>query len=94
MINRYFSQRWHGDIPFPDLFWKDLIVRGTAINALITFLALMLIARGFPPLWALALHLLVLPYNFFLVFAVLRRPEARMSFKVCAAGWLFLASLA
>jgi hypothetical protein len=92
--SRYFSERWHAAIPIQDLFWQDLIVRGTLINAAITFLGLMLIAQGYPSLWALGLHLLVLPYNLFLVLAVVRRPDAQMSFKLGAAGWLILTSVA
>jgi hypothetical protein len=90
----YFSERWKARIPFRDLFWRDLIVRGTLINVLITFFGLMLIAQGYPPSWAVVLHLLVLPYNLFLAIAVLRWPGANVSFKVVAGAWLILASLA
>lgn len=94
MIWRYFSDRWQARIPFRQLFWQDLIIRGTLINLCFTFLGLMLIAQGYPSSWAFTAYLLVLPYNLFLVITVLRWPGASVSFKAAAAGWLFLTSLA
>lgn len=91
---RFFSERWQALIPFDRLFWRDLILFGTLVNLVVTFLGLMLIAKGFPAYWAFIAHLLVLPYNLFLVSAVLRWPDVRTSFKFVAGGWLVLTSLA
>ncbi len=90
----YFSKRWQAQVAFGDLFWKDLIVCGTLVNLLITFFGLMLIAQGYPSSWAVMMHFLVLPYNIFLVLAVLRWPEAKMWFKTSAGAWFVLTSLA
>ena len=91
---RFFSERWEARIPFQKLFWRDLLVFGTGVNVLVTFVGLMLIAQGYPPYWAVITHLLVLPYNMFLVLAVLRWPNVRTTFKVAAGGWLLLTSVA
>ena len=40
----FFSHRWHGQVPVRLLFWRDMLVMGTAINLLATFGALMLAA--------------------------------------------------
>jgi hypothetical protein len=91
---RYFSERWRARIPFRDLFWRDLVIWGTLLNLLFTFLGLMLIAQGYPSSWAVVSYLLVLPYNLFLVIAVLRWPGANVSYKIVAGAWLVLTSLA
>lgn len=93
-IQHYFSKRWKAKIPFRDLFWRELIVRGTLINLLVAFLGLMLIAQGYPSLWAAIAHLVILPYNIFLVLAILRWPGVKSSFKAVAGVWLVLTSLA
>jgi hypothetical protein len=89
----YFSERWQARILFRDLFWRDLIVRGTLINLLITFVGLMVVAQGYPSSWAVVSQLLVVPYNLFLVVAVLRWPGVSASYKVSAGAWFVLASL-
>jgi hypothetical protein len=89
----YFSERWQARIPFHDMFWRDLIIRGTAINLLVLFVGLLLIARGYPATWAFIAHLLLIPYNFFLFLAVMRWPGVQAPFKAIAGGWFVLATL-
>jgi len=91
---RFFSERWEARIPFQELFWRDLLVFGTSLNVLVTFVGLLLIAQGYPSYWAVIAHLLVLPYNLFLVLSVLRWPNVRHTFKFAAGGWFLLTSVA
>jgi hypothetical protein len=71
-----------------------MIVRGTLINMLVTFVGLMLVAQGHPSSWAVLAHFMVLPYNIFLVLAVFRWPDVKVSFKTASVAWLAITSLA
>jgi hypothetical protein len=90
----YFSVRWQATIPFQDLFWRDMILLGTLINLLVTFVGLMLVAQGHPSSWAVLAHFMVLPYNIFLVLAVFRWPDVQVSYKTAAVVWLVITGLA
>jgi hypothetical protein len=73
----FFVSRWMGEVPLGRLFWRDMIVVGTAINIAATFASLGLLAAK-APLWvALAVHFGPLPYNLFLAFAVWRTADRR-----------------
>jgi hypothetical protein len=60
--------RWQGDISLRRLFWWDTLAVATLINAAVAIFAMILLARGMADGagWFL-LHLLLLPYNLFLV---------------------------
>ena len=93
-VPRYFSVRWRAEVPFTRLFWRDLLVWGSLLNLSVLIAGLMLIAKGYPTQWALVAHLLILPYNLFLVLSIWRWPKAHGLFKGVAGGWLLLMSLA
>lgn len=76
-IGGFFAARWMGEVPLERLFWRDMIVIGTAINIATSLAALGLLAVKAPLLVALAVHFGPLPYNLFLTFAVWRTAGRR-----------------
>jgi hypothetical protein len=89
----YFSRRWRGRVPLPQLLWRDMLGIGTLINLVATLLALAAITQGAPSGLAVALHFAPLPYNVFL-FGALWRTPGRNEFAVgLAVVWLFLMTL-
>ncbi|MEO9339467.1 hypothetical protein ABFT80_18780 [Mesorhizobium sp. SB112] len=94
----FFGLRWHGFVPLKTLFWRDMVLIGSALNIATTVASLL--ALGFKaPLWvALVMFFSPTPYNIFLCFSVWR--TAGMSggafastAKMGAAAWLVLVLL-
>ena len=90
----FWALRWHGRLPLAQLFWRDMLGLGTLLNLVFLFLTLMLYAQRADPLLAMAVHLAVLPLNFFLVASVWRHHQAHSGFKAGAALWLSMTFLA
>lgn len=89
----YFSRRWRGCVPLPQLLWRDIIGIGTLINLVATMLALAAVTQDAPSGLAVALHFAPLPYNLFLFGALLRTP-GRNEFAVgLTLAWLVLMTL-
>ncbi|TIO09827.1 hypothetical protein [Mesorhizobium sp.] len=91
----FFRSRWRGTAPLDRLFWRDLVLVGTAINIALSVLALILLGLKLPLALVLAVHLAPVPYNFFLTFAVWRTAEKFPSVKASlmtlgAVLWLIL----
>jgi hypothetical protein len=94
----FFASRWGRQVPLGLLFWRDMVVVGSAINLAAAFAGLM--ALGFKaglPVAMLIIHS-PLPYNLFLAAAVWRtadvaEPRAAASARLGAALWLLLATL-
>ena len=80
-------------MPFARLFWRDMLLVGSAINLGFGFLALMLLAQGVATATAIALHFAPLPYNLFLFAALWRRPGRPLWLSASAVLWLLLATL-
>jgi hypothetical protein len=94
----FFAARWRGNVPLKRLFWRDMVVIGTAINLATTAASLVLLAAGLPLPAALAVHFAALPYNLFLTFAVWRTAERRgggtaFAYQMGAVFWLIVATL-
>jgi hypothetical protein len=83
----YFRTRWHGAVPLRQILVREMLLVGTVINLAFGFVALMMVARGAAGIWAAAVHFAPLPYNLFLLGAVLRSPEARTGSSVVALAW-------
>ena len=97
-MSRFFAARWRGSVALERLFWRDLIIVGTAINIAATLAALGLLAAKAPLAAALAVHIAPLPYNLFLAFAVWRTAERRggglaFAYQLAAIAWLVIAIL-
>lgn len=89
----YFSRRWHGQVPLAILFWRDLLGVGTLINLTATALALAAIINGLHAGLALAVHLVPMPFNIFLLAALNRAPDRNPLIMAVAIGWFVVMTL-
>jgi hypothetical protein len=94
----FFGLRWQGFVPLKTLFWRDMVVFGSALNVVTTIASLL--ALGFKaPLWvSLAIFFSPTPYNIFLCFSVWRTAGMTggafaSTAKMGAAAWLVLVLL-
>jgi hypothetical protein len=60
---------WRGEVPLAQVFWRWAILGGVIVNALTTFLFLVLMAADQATV-AFVIHLLAVPYNAGAAFAV------------------------
>ncbi|MER8564710.1 hypothetical protein NKI32_12155 [Mesorhizobium sp. M0761] len=94
-IGSFFGSRWQGAVPVERLFWRDLVLVGTAINITSSVAALILLGLKLPLAVVLAVHFAPVPYNIFLTFAVWRTTEKSSGAKASlmtlgATLWLIL----
>ena len=89
-LKTFFAQRWQGNVGWPTLFWRDLLLAGTSMNVLMTGTALVLLSRDVALPWVLMVHLLPLPYNLFIVSALWRLPQRPALVVGASVGWLLL----
>jgi hypothetical protein len=80
----FFTRRWRGEVALPLVFWRDMLVIGSVINLLASFMALLVASMGLGTGVAAALHFAPLPYNLFLFLVVWRSPQ-RSLFKSSVA---------
>ncbi|NUS18604.1 MAG: hypothetical protein HOQ25_02260 [Mesorhizobium sp.] len=71
----FFRARWRGEAPLDRLFWRDMLLVGTAISIASSALALVLLGLKLPLWLVLTVHFLPVPYNIFLAIAVWRTAE-------------------
>lgn len=83
----FWRLRWQGRAPLRTLFWRDMVLWGTGLNLLLSFVALMSLALGLPLAWAVALHFAPLPWNVFVVAALWRTPGAPPLMRIAALAW-------
>lgn len=93
VLSEFFARRWRGEVALRTLFWRDMVVVGSAVNLVATFLALMLAAQGIALGIAVAVHFVPLPYNVFLVAALGRSPQRTAMTSLLAGVWLVAATL-
>lgn len=72
------------------LLWRDTLAIGTMINLLMSFAALAIAALHLDLRLALAVHFSPLPYNLFLVAALMRSPQRSTVVTTVALAWLVL----
>lgn len=89
-VGPFFMRRWQGQVGWRPLFWLDLLLVGTLLNAVATLAALALLSQGVPAAWALAVHLLPLPYGLFILAALWRAPGCPTQVRGLSLGWLAL----
>jgi hypothetical protein len=65
-------QLWRGELPLAIAFWDYAIIYGTILNFISTIGALVILAVKWPALFALAVHILPIPYNLVAVVGVWR----------------------
>ena len=84
----FIARRWRGDVPLCTVFWRDMLGVGTVVNVVATFAALMMASQGAPGWVAVAIHLLPLPYNLFLLAAVGRAPPRSRMASGVGMAWV------
>lgn len=94
-IGSFLRSRWRGEAPLGIVFWRDMIVVGTAVNVAATLVAVILLGLGWALAPVLAVHFLPVPYNLFLFIAVWRSSGraggwAAQIAPLAAAVWLAL----
>lgn len=90
---RFLARRWSGDVPLARLLWHDMLAVATIVNLLASFLALALIASDGSAGLAVVLHFAPLPYNAFLLAALLRHPAASSTTSTIGAVWFLLVTV-
>ena len=93
MLADFFRSRWLGQVPLDRLFWRDMVLVGTAISIASSVAALILLGLKMPLGLVLAVHFAPVPYAIFLMSAVWRTAEkiggAKASMmRLGAALWL------
>jgi hypothetical protein len=83
----FWGSRWHAQVPWRRLFWRDMLVVGSVINLFTGFVALMLFAQDQPMAAVLAVHVAPLPYNAFLLASLWRHPQPSAVVKWVGLGW-------
>ena len=84
----FFGSRWRGEARVTRLFWRDMLVVGSAINLFTGFIALMIAAQGGAQWVAAVVHFATLPYNVFLVLALWRTPAHSRAMAWTSVAWL------
>ncbi len=83
----FWGERWHGDVSWRLLFWRDMLAVGSVINLFTGFVALMLFSQDQPMEAVLAVHFSPLPYNAFLLASLWRHPQSAAAVKWVGLGW-------
>ena len=94
----FFQRRWHRQVPLDLLFWRDMVIVGTAINLAAVLCGLIALATKTELAIALLIIHAPLPYNIFLTAAVWRTselagPKKAASARTGAVLWLVIATL-
>jgi len=84
----FLARRWRGEVPWPTLFWRDMLAVGTVLNVAATFAAFMLASQGAPGWVAMLLHFAPVPYNGLLFGALWRLPKRPVPVVLAGGAWL------
>jgi hypothetical protein len=71
----FFVRRWRRQVPLGLLFWRDMILVGSALNLAAAFAGLMALGFKADLLVAMLVFHVPLPYNFFIVGAIWRTAD-------------------
>lgn len=93
---RFFVSRLRGEAPLRMVFYRDMLLFGTAINILSFLIVIVLVAAEASPSLPIFIFLTVLPWNLFLFFSVWQCADKRSDAsgivaKAGAALWLVAA---
>jgi hypothetical protein len=94
----FFVRRWGRRVPLGLLFWRDMIVIGSALNLAAAFAGLMALGFKADLLVAMLIFHAPLPYNFFIVGAIWRTADLADAAKASSArlgavAWLVAATV-
>ncbi|QPC85820.1 hypothetical protein GA830_03035 [Mesorhizobium sp. NBSH29] len=94
----FLMARWRGLVPLDRLFWRDMLLIGSALNAVASVVALLMLEAKLPLAAVLAVHFAPLVSNIFLFFAVWKTAAAQpgplaLMAQIVAAIWLVVATV-
>jgi len=94
---QFLRMRWRGEAPLARVFWRDMLLAGTLVNASATLLAVLLLSAGVSMLLVGIAYFAPLPFNVFLVVAVWRSAESAagttaLAARMAALAWLLAAT--
>ncbi len=94
-LRSFLTSRWRGEVPLETVFWRDMILIGTTLNAIATVAAMFLVAAGAPTALVMFCYFAPMPWNLFIFFSVWRSadriPETRARLvRIAAAIWFLL----
>jgi hypothetical protein len=91
---------WQGDLPLAEAFWIWGILGGGVLALFLTVFALMLLAFEVPTGWVVALMVLHVPANLYLLVGVWRSagrpgvgPDLRLVARLVMGAWALVLSL-
>ncbi|MEQ1944598.1 hypothetical protein ABMA32_19450 [Mesorhizobium sp. VNQ89] len=84
----FFTRRWQRQVPLGLLFWRDMVVIGSALNLAAAFFGLMALGFKYELPVALAVFHAPLPYNIFIFGAVWRTAELVDASKAATARFV------
>jgi hypothetical protein len=84
------SRLWHGEVALTRAFWECGMLYGSLANLAATIVAFAVLAVGWPPVLALTIFFLPVPYNVLIVVAVWRSASRHDGSRL----WANLARLA
>ena len=100
-MTAYLAKLWRGEVGLAQTFWEYAILYGTLVNLITTGASFAVIASDGPAWIALALFLLPIPYNAFVVVAVWRSaarhggdPSWANAARIAVLVWAVIASVA
>lgn len=94
----FFTRRWRRQVPLGLMFWRDMVVVGSALNLAAAFAGLMALGFKADLLVAMLVFHAPLPYNFFIVGAIWRTADLvdkakASSARLGAAAWLVIVTV-
>jgi hypothetical protein len=66
----YLRSLWRGQFPLSRAFWTEMLVVGTIVNLVAMIASVIIFVTGAPVAVGVAVHLIPLPFNLLLFFAV------------------------
>ena len=75
---------WAGEVPLARAFWSYAMIGGTALNGVMTLLALALLTMDVPAVVAVVAFALPIPYNLLVLVAVWRSAGAYQGLRLWA----------
>ncbi len=90
----YFTSRLQGTASVRTVFWRDMLVTGTIVNAAVFAVSLFYMSRDGNLAVFLLLYLLPMPYNAFILYSVWRCSRRLVPFqanfaKLISLCWFF-----
>ncbi len=77
--------RWRGQVPLGTVFWRDMLIVGTGLNAIAGVTSILMLALDVGTVTALAVHFSLLPWNVFLFISVWRSADFAQRFPATVA---------